>query len=176
MQDTTRGRIHGGFTLVEFLVTISVLGLLLSLALPSFAQMLANWQRDRATKALTTHLRLSRTLAIKSTRHVVLCNSIDGDQCSLSDDMEWKSGWIVFQDLNQNNQRDTTETIVASAPSLQGILSLSSNIKAKRFVFKPSGIMASGMSTLRVVPRTGQTQKITLSRIGRVRLSMEKDS
>jgi len=172
MFNISRGNTHGGFTLVELLVTIAMLAILLTLGVPAFAELLASWQRDRATKAITTHLQLARTEAIKSTQRVVVCNSSDASTCSTSRDKEWKSGWIVFQDLNGNNQRDTAEAVLTSAPALQGIQSLSTNINNKRFVFMPNGIMASGMSTLEVIPQTGRTQKITVSRIGRVRLSM----
>ena len=161
-----------GFTLVELLVTITVLAILIAIAVPSAAELLAGWQRNRVTKALTTHLQLARTEAIKSSRPVVLCNSTDASSCSTGTGKEWKSGWIVFQDLNGNNLRDTAEPLLTAMPSLQGIQSLTSNITTGRFVFKPNGIMASGMSTLEVKPRLGLVQKITVSRIGRVRLSM----
>lgn len=176
MYKTSHGRDPGGFTLVELLVTIATLVILLTLGVPNFVELLATWQRDRATKAITTHLQLARTEAIKSTRRVVLCNSSDGSSCSTSRDKEWKSGWIVFQDLNGNNQRDTAEIVLTSAPALQGIHSVSSNITSKRFVFMPNGIMASGMSTLEIIPQTGRTQKITVNRIGRVRLSMTEST
>jgi type IV fimbrial biogenesis protein FimT len=172
MYNINHGKAWGGFTLVELMVTIALLAILLSLGIPAFTELLAGWQRDRATKAITAHLQLARTEAIKSTQRVVVCNSSDASTCSTSKDKEWKSGWIVFQDLNGNNQRDRAEAVLTSAPALQGIQSLSTNINNKRFVFMPTGIMASGMSTLEVIPQTGRTQKITVSRIGRVRLSM----
>lgn len=36
------GRTHGGFTLVELMVTITVLTILLSLGVPAFAELLAS--------------------------------------------------------------------------------------------------------------------------------------
>lgn len=173
MFNISHGRTHGGFTLVELLVTIAMLAIQLSLGVPAFAEMLASWQRDRATKAITAHLQLARTEAIKSTRRVVMCNSTDNINCAPKTNKEWKDGWLLFHDLNKNTIRDDDEPLIASTLPMTGILSLKANNSINHFVFMPSGTMASGMSTLKVVPRLGHTQNVTVSRVGRVRLSLE---
>lgn len=166
------GRTHGGFTLVELMVTITVLTILLSLGVPAFAELLASWQRDRATKAITAHLQLARIEALKSTRRVVICNSMDNIYCAPKTYQEWKDGWLLFHDLNKNNIRDDDEPLIAATQPMTGILSLKASNNINHFVFMPSGTMTSGMSTLKVAPRLGRTQNVTVSRIGRVRLSL----
>ena len=168
------GRQHvKGFTLLELMITIALLAILMAVGMPSFTRLLASWHRDSATKAIATHLRFARTEAIKSSQRVVVCNSSDASTCSTSKDKEWKRGWIIFQDINANNERDPSEAIMSTAQTAQGIQSLATNITTKRFVFLPSGLMSAGMCTLRVVPQIGETQKITLNRNGRVRFSLE---
>jgi type IV fimbrial biogenesis protein FimT len=60
-----------GFTLVELMVTISLLALLLFAAVPSFTQWSRNTQIRSAAESLQNGLRLARTQALTSNRQVV---------------------------------------------------------------------------------------------------------
>lgn len=163
-----------GFTLIELIFTVAVLAVLLQLGIPSLIHLQSRWQRDLATKMLGADLALARSAAIKNSKRVIMCNSSDGVNCAQSGDRDWKSGWLIFQDLNENGVRDISDTLVSVEQAMPGIKSLKANNRIQRFVFLPNGLMASGMCTLEIVPRSGDIQRITVSRIGRVRLSMAK--
>lgn len=160
-----------GVSLVELLVTTALLAILLQVAIPEFGRLLAAWQRDMATRSVTDHLVLARSEAIRWSRRVVMCNSSNGLGCSATSDKEWKSGWLVFQDIDNNGQFGPSDKLIAQSQGLSGIKSLEGNASRQRFVFLPTGMMASGMATLEVVPRIGASQRIIVNRIGRVRLS-----
>ena len=162
---------QSGLTLVELIVCMGVLAILANLALPTMADVLAKWQRDRATRALVDHLQLARASAIKSTRNVVMCNSIDGVSCASTSQKDWTRGWLVFQDHNANKVFDGTDILVASAGPADGISTLTSSNGVRSFVFMPSGLMASGMSTLVITPKRGTSMKIVVNRVGRFRLT-----
>lgn len=161
-----------GLTLIELVVTTALLAITLQIAVPYLGGLLATWQRDYATRAIADHLVLSRSEAIRWSRRVVMCSSANGLNCLPSSNKEWKSGWIVFQDIDSNGQFGSGDQLVAVSQGLSGIQSLKGNATVQRFIFLPTGMMASGMATLEVVPRTGVSQKITVNRIGRVRLSL----
>lgn len=161
-----------GLTLIELAVTTALLAITLQITVPYLGELLATWQRDYATRAIADHLVLSRSEAIRWSRRVVMCSSANGLNCQPSSNKEWKSGWIVFQDIDSNGQFGSGDQLVAVSQGLSGIQSLKGNASVQRFIFLPTGMMASGMATLEVVPRTGDTQKITVNRIGRVRLSL----
>ena len=160
-----------GLTLVELLVTTAVLASLLDLAVPAMGQLLAQWQRNSATKLFTAHFQLARSSAIKTSRRIVMCNSIDGLLCANTNHKEWIGGWIVFPDSNANSQRESAETIIVASGPTVGLKSFIASNKIRQFVFKPNGLMSSGMSTLTVIPKNGSTMKIIISRTGRFRLS-----
>jgi type IV fimbrial biogenesis protein FimT len=164
-------RLMRGMTLVELIVTLAILGILAGLAIPAMGGILAQWQRDRATKAIVSHMQLARSTAIKTTRRVVMCTSTDGVQCAPAGQHDWRNGWMIFQDPNANNSYDAGEPLVAQAGPMQGIASLESSNKVRRFAYLPSGLMASGMSSLIVTPRQGKPRKIIVNRTGRARLS-----
>lgn len=59
-----RGR-HRGFTIIEILVTLTVLGLLIMMALPSFSEALQNQQLRAASEALLNGMQVARGEAVK---------------------------------------------------------------------------------------------------------------
>lgn len=160
-----------GYTLVELIVTTALLAILIQVAVPPMSGLLANWQRDSATRSITDHLILARSEAIRWSRRVVMCNSTDGINCAPASEKEWKSGWLVFQDLDNDNQFGGSDKLIAVSQGVNGVASISGKALVQRFVFMPTGMMASGMSTLRITPRSGAEQRITVNRVGRVRVS-----
>lgn len=160
-----------GFTIVELVVATAILAILIQLAVPQLSQILANWQRDQVTRSMTDHLMLARSEAIRWSQRVVMCNSEDGRQCAPSANKEWRSGWLVFRDVDGNGQFDNTDKLVAIYQATANVQSIRGNALLQRFVFMPTGMMASGMATIEIVPRMGISQKIIVNRIGRIRLS-----
>jgi type IV fimbrial biogenesis protein FimT len=161
-----------GLTLIELVVTTALMAIALQIAVPSMGKLLASWQRDFATRALSDHLVLARSEAIRWSRRVVMCSSANGQGCLPASNKEWKQGWLVFQDMDGNNQFGPSDILIAVSQGASGVMSIKGNASVQRFVFMPTGMMASGMGTLEIVPRMGESQKITVNRVGRVRLSI----
>lgn len=63
-------RKQGGVSLIELLVAISVLGVLLGLAMPHFAQMIQDAQNRTAAESLLNGLQLARTEALRRSTQV----------------------------------------------------------------------------------------------------------
>src|SRR5690348_9314619 len=80
---------HGmGFTLVEMLVTLSVLGVLLTLAAPSFRQLILNQGIKSASYDLFSALQYARSEAVKRNGSISL-------RAGASADGAWTTGWRV---------------------------------------------------------------------------------
>jgi type IV fimbrial biogenesis protein FimT len=160
-----------GFTIVELVISTALLAILIQLAIPQFSQVLANWQRDQVTRSMTDHLVLARSEAIRWSQRVVMCSSEDGQQCAPPASKDWKSGWLVFRDVDGNGRFDEADKLVAVSQATANVQSIRGNALIQRFVFMPTGMMASGMGTIEIIPRSGMSQKIIVNRIGRIRLS-----
>jgi type IV fimbrial biogenesis protein FimT len=161
-----------GFTLIELIISTALLAILLQVAIPAMTGLLSAWQRDNATRAITDHLALARSEAIRWSRRVVMCSSTDGQTCAPGSIRNWRSGWLVFQDLNEDGQFDSLDKLIAVSHGPDGVRDIRGNALVQRFVFMPTGMMASGMGTLEIVPRMGRSQRVTVNRIGRIRLSL----
>ena len=105
-----------GFTLIEVLVTLTVVGLLLAVGVPSFAEMLEELRLQGLSNDVLQQLMLARSEAIKRNARVALCTSADGEQCT--EDSPWERGWIMFHDANNSGTREPHETVIQRLPAL----------------------------------------------------------
>jgi type IV fimbrial biogenesis protein FimT len=92
---TLRGR---GFTLIELITTLAVAGILVTLAVPSFTEVIKNNRLITQTNDFVTALNLARSEAIRRSDRVTVCKSTDEASCSAGGG--WDQGWIVFHDVN----------------------------------------------------------------------------
>ena len=93
--------LNQGVTLIELLVTVSLIAIVLSLAAPSFRELMLNNQRASHINAMMASLNLARAEAIKRGTRTVVCIS-DGaapPDCAAAP-KGWEEGWIVFIDDN----------------------------------------------------------------------------
>ena len=79
-------RSERGFTLIELIVTVSVLAMVLTVAAPSFTSFVAGQKVKSASNDLTTALILARSEAIKRNADIVITPVVTDT---------WASGWSV---------------------------------------------------------------------------------
>lgn len=91
-------RTQSAFTLMELMVALTVLGILLGFAVPTFREFSRNNRVTAMQNDLTTAFTVARSEALKRSIPVSICASKNGTSCATSDD--WSAGWIVFTDAN----------------------------------------------------------------------------
>src|SRR3546814_19233482 len=75
-------RTGGGFTLIELMVTISVLAILMMLAVPSFTSIINSNRLTAQSNEVVAALQLARMEAIKQNRRAIVCRSATGTTCA----------------------------------------------------------------------------------------------
>lgn len=82
---------HAGFTLIELMVTLSVLALLLGIGVPSFQATIQGNRITTTANDLVAALQFARSEAVRRGVNVTLCASNDQTTCSGA----WTDGWVV---------------------------------------------------------------------------------
>ena len=95
---------QSGLTLVELMVTVTVLVIVTTAAVPNFRNFIQNNRMAAAVHRFVTSANLARSEAVKRGQRVTVCKSTDLIVCSASGG--WDQGWIVFVDENDNGKRD----------------------------------------------------------------------
>lgn len=135
-----RPRPPHGVTLVEALVCLALLAALGMLAAPGLRSQMATARLSSATHELTATLMQARMQALRLGRRVTVCPSTEQLTCNSGPRPDWRTGWILFQDSNGDQQRDPSEPLLllATAQSPETRI-LGNGAMAQRIVFDPSG-------------------------------------
>jgi type IV fimbrial biogenesis protein FimT len=130
-----------GFTLGEMLTSMAVVAISLSLAVPSYQNVVRNNRRATAVNQLVSTFHLARSEAVTRNAQVTVCASTDAAACT--DGADWHDGWIAFPDADQDRQVDVGETILGAAAGPQD-LTIESGEFASFIVYRPNGrVMAN---------------------------------
>ncbi len=98
---------HAGFTIIELMAAIAILGILLGFGIPGLQAFIQDNRLTSQINLLSTSLALARSEAIKLNQRVIVCVSADGMQCeALGGGTTWNVGWIVFVDRDRSGDVD----------------------------------------------------------------------
>ena len=137
---------RSGFTVIELLVTISIMGIVLSIGVPSFEAITQNNAMSANSSDLITAFNYARMEAVKRGSSVELSYS-GGD---------WTEGLVVWVDSNANDTCDSGEELRLWGALGTGTTLVSSN-SVSTFTFSASGEVDHDADLTLCDDRTGET-------------------
>jgi type IV fimbrial biogenesis protein FimT len=160
--NTHKLKFSTGFTLTELMITIAIMGIAMSVAIPSFNELIVNTRLVGAANTLIGALQLTRSEAIKRLKPVYLKPKSGND---------WTSGWTVQVDNN---------TVVREFDALKNVTAIGfNNIPAQGIEYLPSGrVLGGNNSTLSLCSDADSNsfRNIIIAPTGRVSIQSQKDT
>ena len=145
-----------GFTLIELMVTASILVILTLVAAPSFNEAFLSNKLASYANNFVASAHLARSEAIKRNATVTLCRSADAATCATTGG--WQQGWIV----------KSGTTVVQQQAALSSDYLLTGNVYSVAFQASGAGANSATLKLCRATPSPGsQDREIKIDATGR---------
>lgn len=128
---------NAGFTLIELMVTVVIVGVLASLAIPALQHMILSQEVRTAASDLQTSLYFARSEAIKRATNVAVVPTSS----------DWKNGWTV--------RIASTSTVLRTEPALSSSLS---SMTGSTITYRDDGHVTSTPATIVITTANPKVQ------------------
>jgi type IV fimbrial biogenesis protein FimT len=163
--------VSAGYTLLELMVTITIVGILMGVAVPSFTSVIDSNRLTTYANDLVTALNFARSEAIKRNLRVSLCKSTNRVSCATINN--WSQGWIIFTDQNNNSTYDnSTEILLRVQANKTNTTTMAGDTPVANYV----SYIATGQSKLSTGAFQAGTIKICDERTGNVGINIALNS
>jgi len=141
-----RRNTSGGFTLPEILITMGIVAIVLSTAVPGISHMVKDNRLATQLNSVVTHVHMARAEAAKRDVRIIMCRSnspnSSNPNCNGSEKV-WTNGYIVFADdgnYTNNTYESGTDTLLfRGQPATTGVKMRTSWSWNKNLEFNPDG-------------------------------------
>lgn len=163
-----------GFTLIELMVTLVIAGILLSIAIPSFQNLIIDSRLNATASDLADAVRLARSEALKRNRPVVFCQIDPGDPEDCDPGGNW-GGWALHDDMDDDDKVLRLGLLTGFGDTIR----VSSDLNSQTATFTGDGLARSAgalinEATITICATSGsgeKTREVVFGGAGRVSIA-----
>lgn len=134
-------RQQGGFTLYELMITMVVIGIVLSLGIPNLSEFTRNSRLASTSNDLLASFQLARSEAARSKTNITICASANSLDAAAACGGTFNGGWIIFVDTNGDLIRaGAGENVLRALPPVPTGVNVTTNGGANYFAFAGTGL------------------------------------
>lgn len=134
-------RTQRGFTLYELLITVLIVGVVLTLGVPNMTEFTRNSRITGTSNQLHAAFLMARSEAARAKNIVTICASANSMTAAADCGGTWDQGFIVFFDTNGDLLRNAVdETVLRAHPASAEGISLAVANDATFFSYGASGL------------------------------------
>jgi len=156
-----------GFTLLEMIITLTLISLVMAFGVPSMRDFVKNDRLVTQINTLVGHLAYARSEAVLRHQPVIVCASSTLSSCSANN---WADGWIIFVDADSNSDFSAGEAMLRQHQALSGDNTLTSSIGSV-VTYDQRGFAPDSIGSFSLCDDRGteKMKSISISATGRVR-------
>lgn len=167
---------NSGFTLLELLITLTLIGIVTAFAIPSMTEFSKNDRLTTNINSMIGHLAYARSEAVKLSQQVSMCVSNNTDTANPScTGGNWEDGWVVYIDADASGTFSAGEQVIKAHGLLEGNNTLAPVGVGNQITYDNRGFLAGNTGSLQLCDERsgphGKTIRITTT--GRVRLETD---
>ena len=134
-------RTQSGFTLYELLITVMIVGVVLSFGVPNMLEFNQNGRMTSTANDLHSAFHLARSESSRAKTNITVCASANATAANANCGGTWDQGFIVFVDEDGDiNRSGATETVLRSNGPIPDGITLSVADSATYFSFASTGL------------------------------------
>ncbi|MBT5219421.1 MAG: prepilin-type N-terminal cleavage/methylation domain-containing protein [Woeseia sp.] len=134
-------RRQNGLTLYELLITMLVIGVILSIGVPNFAEFTQNSRLTSTSNDLLSSFQIARSEAARSKANITICASNNSLAPTANCGGTFNDGWIVFIDIDGDlNRAGAGENVIRAHPSVADGVNVVTNAGSTYFSFAGTGL------------------------------------
>ena len=154
METRTPNKAQAGFTLYELLITMIIVGVVMSYGMVNLSDFTKNGRMTATANDLHAAFHMARSEAARAKTNITICGSADPMGAGADCDGTWDQGYIVFIDSDGDLLRaGATETILRRHDVIESGVNLRIANNATYFSYGQSGL---GRGNVGLVPAITQ--------------------
>lgn len=165
------GHLSNGFTLIELVITLSIVAILAGIAIPGYSKFIAKSEQATMMSNFMLAINKGKQFSQLYRKRIALCPSSDLQQCTGG--LEWQNGYIVFVDLDEDRIFDEGERLLKAQKEDASHVKIQTSIGRKKLTYYPWGYSPGSNATVRFCAEDGVIpgKAIIISNKGETRFS-----